>query len=246
MLDKILGKQSTKEVEGSGGDSPITGTEVKKVIEATTTEILSSVGKALDERLKPIEEGLKGVAPVIEKFKETEAEKKALEEDEKLLEALNERRVARGQQPVAEKPLEEDMEEHENKKKAPGDHPKKVPPTRGAEEGDSAVITELKEQIAGLTKIIQKKNLSTEDPAVNVDPQGNSDSQLVLKSNGKAVPFEKSWEYAQEKAPAIKSAMQANGFNQSAIDEFDRAIADLRYDLKKEGITPPRRSAFNN
>ena len=236
----LLGKSA--EGESPPEEVVVSGTEIKQAFEAVQENILGAVDGKLDDRLKAFD-------PILASFKAKEEKEREEKEEKEAIEKINIARAKRGLAPlVAEK---DDMDD-KDKKKAPGRHEKSKSKSEEKDEDKKkdddkdARLDKLEGKIDGILKGIQQAGLGVQDPlSSDVIQNGNSENQLTLKNNGKTIPFEKSWDYALVKAPAMKSAMQENGFSQDAIDEFDIAVANLKFDLKKEGVQPPvRRGAF--
>lgn len=227
---------------GSPTESPpeekLDGTAIREAFDEVQTKILGSVDRKLSDAVTPLSEQLKAFQPIVEHYKSESEEKRKEDEEKDAIAKINQSRIARGLKPLVEaedrKEEKNDDMDDERKEKAPGKHDK------------DARLEKLEGKIDGILKGIQQAGLGVQDPLnVDVVQNGNAENQLTLKNNGKTVPFEKSWEFALETAPAIKSAMQENGFTQDAVDEFDIAVANLKFDLKKEGVQPPvRRGNF--
>ena len=242
----LLGKASSDEKI----PDKVEALEIKEAFDAHREETLKAVNGALDKRLARFE-------PFLAKAEEDEKKRKEEEEDAKALAAINQRRKARGLAPIV---AEEDDDDEDMDKKAPGKHgpgrskskskseedeDKKENPFEKKDDKD-ARFEQLQSQLTELAGIVKAvtQGKTAESTALDVDASG-TENRLTLKSNGKTVPFEKTWQFALETAPSLKSAMYANGFDQNAVDEFDIAVSNLRFDLKKEGIQPPKPTTKN-
>lgn len=222
----LLGKTEETPPENIGVDIG----SFREVLDAKQTEILGAVNGAIDERLKAF-------TPLLDEIK-------AKEEEKNLLEQLNSSRAKRGLPPIeAEKDDEkEERKEDDEKKdmKSPGKHPKRYSEEEKEDKKESVDVAELvRAEISKAVKFLQPKQASNESTALEVDSSMKGEKSLTLKNGGHTVPFVKSWEYLKEQAPGIRQAMYTNGFDQSAVDEFDVACADAKFDLRNKGVQEP-------
>ena len=210
------------QAEDKSAEKSVTGTEIKKIIEATTTEILSNVGKSLDERFKALE-------PMVSDYNERKAKEKEAEEERAAIELINAKRKAKGLPLLVEDKMDKKApkEDYEDKDKK-------------AESKDDT-IAKLEGRIDALCKVIEKGGLGVHDPiAVDPDASNGLADKVQLKSTGRTIPITKSWEWCYTKAPDIRSWLQEQG-TQDEIKEFDSVIVpQIKQELTKAGVSKPR------
>ena len=207
---------------------------VGEELEAGQSAFLEAVDEKLDKRLARFE-------PFLAKAEEDEKKRKEEEEDVKALAQINERRVARGLKPFAEK--DDYMDE---KKESPGKHEKKSkseekenPFEKKEDDKKDEAIAKLTKKVSDLEvmlKASQTRNLGEE--SFDFESSAVGENRLTLASSGRTIPFGNDWKFANEGALDVRAAIDAEG-NIDELNEFDVKVANLKHKLKIDGVQAP-------
>ena len=238
LIDSIVNTRLDMSVLFKNKEAPptkaegITSEELKSAVSESAKLVSENLNSEMSERLKPLETALASLAPIVEDYNKRAKEEAAKKEEEETIAKINESRKAKGLPLLVE---EGDYEEKERDKKDKMDKEEKESKSKDDE------ISALNERIDALCKVIEKGGLGVHDP-IAVDPDINNGlaDKVRLKSSGRTIPIQRSWDWCYSKAADIRSWLQEQG-TADEVKEFDSIVVpQIKQELEKAGVSKPR------
>ena len=104
-------------------------------------------------------------------------------------------------------------------------------------------LEQLRQTVSKLEEKIKSQGITLpKQPAQAVS--GRYTIQNDTNNLPKQVPFDKNWKFLNEGAIDVSIKMQSDGYPQVAVDEYRRAVLSAKCELRKEGITEPKRTSL--